>query len=1492
MWTSWKRLTLVASIVGGLVGCGGGGGEETAASPGVATVGTAGGTVRAEDGAQVVFPKGALRSDTTIRIARDSTGAPPLPPTVVPAGAVYTITPHGGAFDEHAEVSIPVDPGELAKEGQLLLVTAEPGDTQWRVLSGASLYDGKLRAPVMHFSFFQTIRLVNQIMPALVTKIDGANNLGGTGVARLSPLQDLPFLTRDDDGPCGARCPIPVNTVVAELSFPAVIAQPGHTAIGLPSPAPTTTQCRPVDYGHNAMSFLFRREGSEVFSPSVEHSAVVPRDPWPRFPGDGGALGFTNWTTIGRGPFPGFGALHYYGEESPRIGGLFDANPPTQAQIDLAYAERNRTDGRYVLPVGNVYALPSATDNAADNLYTWRGDVRWSAAQNGSVRIDAAIMTTCGLFLEAVPLAFKLDAPPRQGYRTRDVIPLDRHGATTSVAEGSDVTLPFGLFEYGYGWLSTDAGVTYRVDFSPNPTTIDWQPVAASAVTNFRDSTTDRYTLDTALVAGVQVNLPAVQASQSGYYRVFWCATQGCFAGPAYQVVVVRAPPTISAQPSGQTVQVGETASFTVATGGAPAPTLQWQKRSFLAAAFGFLAWTNIDGATGATYTTPPLTGADTATQYRVWASNALGAVASDVAMLTVVEQFAPPMIQSQPGNLNVTVGATAVFASTVSGAAPLSYQWRRNGSNLTGANSAILTLSNVSALNDGRYDLVVTNRAGSVTSEPAVLQVTLGTPIALAPTIAAPPASITVAAGNAANFAVAVNGTGPYSYLWMKNGVQAPIPNGDFPSFGIASVTAADAGTYSVRVTNSVGTVVSAAATLTVTTGVGGTVPPTLTTAPVGLAVLPGGGATFAVAVAGTAPFTYQWRRNGTDIAGATGAVLNIAAVNALDAGQYTIEVRNAVGVAASNAVPLIVIGAPVITQQPVAVSALEGSSATLGVAASGDGLMYQWTRNQVAIGGATGASYTTPALAMADNGALYGVVVYNGAGLLFSQNAMLTVTPSTGPAFSTQPASQSVTAPATASFTVAAGGSPPPTLRWQLSTDAGNTWADIAGATFASYTTPATAAADSGRLYRAVATNTAGAVFSSAATLTVSAAQTITVTTLASVSSAGAVADNTSGMPSLSADGQIVAFTSNGTNLVAGASNAPTEFGHAYVRRLATGVTDLINKMPSGAQSSRGVIGLKLAAGGRFAVFSSLAGDLVSDDTNGSMDVFLRDLQTGSTTRLNVLPDGTQITGAGNATGDLRLDISADGRWVTFVSAYDLLGNGAPLPNYALYLRDTQTNLTTLVTSSGVSSVALSNDGTTIVYGTGTASPSADQLVSYNIPSGSTATLFSLDTTTFPDGIGSGLSVSDNGRYVAFSIRSAARLNGSNFAQVVVIDSTAPTTLVIASTGSNGVGNGHSGYPVLSGDGRHVLFATNAPNLAGDSAATIRSYLMVRDLVALTTSVASRRPNGTDAWVASGVYGSHAVSRDGSLLAFVGDRFVMTGDTGDAQVYVTPRP
>ncbi|MBI5719219.1 MAG: hypothetical protein HZC37_16250 [Burkholderiales bacterium] len=190
-------------------------------------------------------------------------------------------------------------------------------------------------------------------------------------------------------------------------------------------------------------------------------------------------------------------------------------------------------------------------------------------------------------------------------------------------------------------------------------------------------------------------------------------------------------------------------------------------------------------------------------------------------------------------------------------------------------------------------------------------------------------------------------------------------------------------------------------------------------------------------------------------------------------------------------------VVTAPVITAQPTSVSAPVGATATFTVTATGGGLNYAWSRSTSggvtwqAISGASGSSFTVAVVDAAMNGHQFRVAIQNGAGLVTSGAATLTVNGMSGsaPAITQQPTDQSVTVPAAATFTVAASGVPAPDYQWQLSTDGGTTFNDIAGATAASYTMPATSTGDSGRKYRVVVSNTSGSVMSDAVTLTVNA-------------------------------------------------------------------------------------------------------------------------------------------------------------------------------------------------------------------------------------------------------------------------------------------------------------------------------------------------------------------------------------------------------------------
>ncbi|MGB2779076.1 MAG: choice-of-anchor D domain-containing protein, partial [Candidatus Acidiferrum sp.] len=266
--------------------------------------------------------------------------------------------------------------------------------------------------------------------------------------------------------------------------------------------------------------------------------------------------------------------------------------------------------------------------------------------------------------------------------------------------------------------------------------------------------------------------------------------------------------------------------------------------------------------------------------------------------------------------------------------------------------------------------------------------------------------------------------------------------------------------------------------------------VAPTITTQPVNETVTAGQTATFTVVAAGTAPLTYQWQKNGANIAGATASSYTTPATATTDSGStFDVVVTNTAGTITSTAATLTVNAAavvPTITTQPVNETVTAGQTATFTVVAAGTApLSYQWQKNGASIAGATGTSYTTPATATTDSGSTFRVVVTNTAGSVTSNAATLTVNAAAvAPTITTQPVNETVTAGQTATFAVVAAGTAPLSYQWQKN------GANIAGATGTSYTTPATATTDSGSTFDVVVSNTAGTITSATATLTVNAA------------------------------------------------------------------------------------------------------------------------------------------------------------------------------------------------------------------------------------------------------------------------------------------------------------------------------------------------------------------------------------------------------------------
>ena len=165
------------------------------------------------------------------------------------------------------------------------------------------------------------------------------------------------------------------------------------------------------------------------------------------------------------------------------------------------------------------------------------------------------------------------------------------------------------------------------------------------------------------------------------------------------------------------------------------------------------------------------------------------------------------PLINSVPVSQTVTNGDPVTFVATASGTAPLSFQWRLNGADISGANATFLTIASVSQSDAGTYELVVTNVAGSVTSQSATL--TVLDP----PAITQQPVEQQFALGGSATFSVIATGTAPLGYQWRKNGVL--IPGATAASLALDNIAVTDIGVYSVVVSNVAGTVTSQTATL-----------------------------------------------------------------------------------------------------------------------------------------------------------------------------------------------------------------------------------------------------------------------------------------------------------------------------------------------------------------------------------------------------------------------------------------------------------------------------------------------------------------------------------------------------------------------------------------------------------------------------------------------------------------------------------------------------
>jgi RHS repeat-associated protein len=342
-----------------------------------------------------------------------------------------------------------------------------------------------------------------------------------------------------------------------------------------------------------------------------------------------------------------------------------------------------------------------------------------------------------------------------------------------------------------------------------------------------------------------------------------------------------------------------------------------------------------------------------------------------------------------------------------------LNYQWQFNGTNISGATGSCYTPTNVLPNQAGIYAVVVSNTCGSVTSTNAILTVNV------APAITGQPANVTVCAGSGAGFCVTATGS-PLNYQWQFNGTNISGATGS--CYTLTNVQPGQAGSYSVVVSNSCGSVTSTNAILTVN------VAPVITGQPTNVTVCAGSAAGFCVMATGSS-LNYQWQFNGTNISGATGSCYTLTNVQPNQAGIYTVVVSNTCGSVTSTNAILTVNVPPVITGQPTNLTVCAGSGAGFCVTATGSSLNYQWQFNGTNISGATGSCYTLTNVQPSQAG-IYAVVVSNSCGSVTSTNAILTV--NVAPGITQQPVNVTTNVGGSATFTVMASGMPNPNYQW----------------------------------------------------------------------------------------------------------------------------------------------------------------------------------------------------------------------------------------------------------------------------------------------------------------------------------------------------------------------------------------------------------------------------------------------------------------------------
>jgi hypothetical protein len=643
----------------------------------------------------------------------------------------------------------------------------------------------------------------------------------------------------------------------------------------------------------------------------------------------------------------------------------------------------------------------------------------------------AASLTVAAL----VPLAEALDTPARvwisggnSPWLGQNLVSHDRTDAAQagSILAAQDT------------WLETSVTGPGALGF--------WWKVSCSAGLNRLEFLVDGVT--NATLSGDIDWGPRLFVLSPGAHTVRWRYVQSYFSPSLIQgawldqvAFISGTPPAITAHPVSQTVTGGANVSFTVGVSGTAPFTYRW-----------FFNQTNLIGANSATLTLTNVQLAN-AGAYSVMVSNEIGKITSANADLIV---NVPPFITAQPAGGAVVVGSNFTLSVTAGGAAPLLYQWKKDGANLAGATQSSLLLTNLQSTQSGGYAVVVSNFLGSVTS--VVAQLTVGVP----PSITTHPMDQTANAGSTVTFSVAATGTAPLYYQWQYYG--SDMPGRTAANLVLTNVQSSDQGYYEVVVSNALGSVTSDGAYLTVGFSSG----PSIFVQPQSQTVQPGGSVSFSVFASGDPPLRYQWRKHGTNLPGATSSSLTLTNVQAANAGPYTVVVTNFSGSVTSD-VAVLTVGTSGFTLSITRSNTFVRLSWNAVV---GRDYQVQYKSNLVA-----GPWSNLPPVVNATSTAASAVDQIGSSPRKFYRVELLPQL-NAPPTITMHPMSQFPNAGANVTFSVTADGTPPLHYQWRFNGD------DLPGANSSTLQLLGVQSDDSG-VYDVVVTNSVGSATSDPAYL-----------------------------------------------------------------------------------------------------------------------------------------------------------------------------------------------------------------------------------------------------------------------------------------------------------------------------------------------------------------------------------------------------------------------